>query len=122
MGSQYLIHFTCIANEMIELPLAAETHISDESPSLLLLSALCHGTLDEVLSLADEELFFFLVLTPIASSSCGSCIWLNTVLFHPTEELAGDFSQSLPGQIHRIIFELVEWHKLHDVRFGCFPA
>ena len=118
MGSKYLIHFTYIANEVIELRLAAETHVIDERPSLVLLSALCHGTLDEVLSLAGEELFFFLLLFLIASSGCGSWVSLDRVRFHPIEELVGDFSQRVPGQIHRIIFVLVELHKLHDVCLG----
>ena len=122
MGSKYLIHFTYIANEVIELRLAAETHVIDERLSLLLLSALSHGTLDEVLSLAEEELFFFLLLFLNANSVCSRCIRLDTVLFHPIEELVGDFPQRLPGQILRIIFELVEWHKLHDVCLGILSA
>ena len=122
MGSQYLIHFTSIANEVIELPLAAEAHISDERSSLLLLSALCHGTLDEVLSLAGEELFFFLLLFLIASSGCSTCLWLDTVLLHPIDELVGDFFQHLPLKINRIIFVFVECHKLHDVCLGILSA
>ena len=81
------------------------------------MSALFHGTLDEVITLADKD-FFFLLLFLIASSGCGSWVRLDTGLFHPIEELVGDFSQRVPGQIHRIIFVLVELHKLHDVCLG----
>ena len=55
-------------------------------------------------------------------SSISGNVGLEALFAHPVEQLAWDLPQGCPGQHLRVLFELVEGHKLNDVRFHILTA